>query len=344
MNTNNANKQNKYKSVPQNVVRHRASTIYHNILDYLEEHMSISKNTKITYETTYKHFFNYMKNKELNELTIEDLQFKKSDIMHYKNHLIKTYSNTSVNQKISHLKALYLYLKSIDYEVNPNIFDLRRLPEYDAKKRGTLHWEEVDQMTRLVKKQRKGLEKSLLIELAAKTSIRLDALLNLTWNNFEKMNGVYAIRTVDKGKENIKAIYPEHYERLSKIKKSYTNKVFSLTHKTVHKMMKQLVEEMDISDRRNITFHSLKKCGIEEAHILSNGDIKQMAQQGNNSEHIVLKNYAELENDPSKLICLQIGKDIDLEPLKQLTKEELISIIEESDRATQIKLLDKIQR
>ncbi len=338
-------------SASKNVVRlgqAGQSSVYNKICTYLNDFKSA--NTRKSYEKNYKQFFKYMHNKELHELQESDLRFKLDEVMEYRNFLKGLYQNSSINHKIASLKALMDYLRSIELDVWPEAFALKRLDEFDSQTYGVLEWHEVEEMIERVKTHRNGLVKSLLIELAVKTSLRLKALLELKWSNFERVNGVYRIVIVDKGKLNESSVEAEFYERLLQIKqlgakdtastanKKDTDRLFTMDVKTCDRMIQRLREEMQIAPERNIVFHSLKKTGVDYVYNITDGDIMATAQQGNHSMYTAMKSYIKKQRDPSKFGSLLVGKEVDLGVLSILSKEELIGLVKSCDKMTQLKI------
>lgn len=306
-----------------------------------------SENTRKNYIIDIKQFFNYMSNKDMEQLVERDLYFNRSDISNYRKHLTEVYnSNTTINRKIFTLSKLFKYLEIEGFDVNPRIFEIEKLNE-NFRSTGMLYPQEIDIMIEEVKKTRKGMEKAFLIELAFKTSLRLNALEALEWTDFRKSNGVYIIEVMDKGKKNIKPIEAELFDRLCELKKlkyrenKQDNLVFTLDRSTIFRMINDLVEKLNLDPlgNRNIGFHSIKKAGIMEVGNITGGDIGEMAQQGNHSEQTMLKYYYEYKQNPAACASLQIGKEIDLSKLEELSKEELIEVIKSSDRISQMGLL-----
>jgi len=308
-----------------------------------------SENTKSSYKKDLKDFFNYL-GKDFNTISIEDLiNFKRADASHFREKLKKHYNYLSIDRKMFTFKKFYRYLRSNEYNVNPDVFDFEKLATtQQVNSRGFLHWSEVNMMIKHARLERKGHIKALLIEFAVKTSFRLNAILNLKWKNFNKINGVYEVTVIDKGKENKASIKAEMFEVMKEwlgYDGDNEERVFKIDRNTVQTTIKRLVEKLNLdpNGNRNITFHSLKKCGIAEAYILSNGDIKTITEQGNHSSVTSLNYYTEFENDPSKKVSLQIGEELDLDKLEDMSKEDLLKLIKESDRGTQAKLLNMMK-
>ena len=229
------------------------NNIYNDIRLFLQSAKDKSKNTAKSYETDIKQFFSYARNKDMNTLATEDLNVKHKEVIAYRLYLKDTgLANATINRKIASLKSLYKFLNANDYPVNPNAFSLDNLSTHESSSYGILAWEEIEQMIKLVREQHKGLEKSLLIEMAVKTSIRKDALLNIKWDDIKETPGkdIYEITTTDKGQKHSKSICKEFYDRLITIKKN--DRVFTLSKTTIKDMMQKLCQDMNI-DKLTLT-------------------------------------------------------------------------------------------
>src|SRR5690606_21671595 len=118
------------------------------------------------------------------------------------------------------ISSLYDFFETNEYPVKAKVMKVSPLSD-DSESYGKITLDEAREMAELVKKQVKGVEKSCLIRLAYVTSIRLGALLSLTWNNIKlSENGnFYTVEVFDKGKKkDRKPITKELYEELLKIK------------------------------------------------------------------------------------------------------------------------------
>lgn len=324
----------------KNSVQIENKKVYKSINMFLINKKLKSENTERSYRKNIKEFFEFLRSKQLEELEPSDLHLSLEEVMEYQQWLTESLSSASVNQRISTLKSLYKFLSS-EYDVNRNVFNNIDNLEMDSKSYGKLYWEEIEEMMRRVKNTRKGSEKALLIEMAVKTSFRLSLLLDLQWSDFHKENGMYLIRIKDKGTIREGAIRKEDYKRLeSALKGQYGNSVFGISKNTINRMIQWLVEEMKIPKYRNIKFHSLKKSGFEEVYQATDDYFKSIRQHGNYKTVATnIKYYNEMEQDPDKRTCLMIGKKIDVSPLHDLSKEEMIELIEDLDRVTQLRIM-----
>lgn len=326
-------------NMAKNVVSLRIDSVYSDIENFLRDKKLRSENTMKAYRNDIESFFNVMLNKNIQELNYDDLCFKHKDVVRYRMFLVeKGYSNSSINRKIASVKSLFEFFERDNSNIRSSIFDVDRLKEKPVSY-GVLSYEESKEMIELVKKQRKGLEKSLFIEFAVYTSFRLNAIMNLKWDNFtyDNQRGYWIVGVYDKGEKfDEKPISEDFYNRLCVLKngdqKGISRNVddefvFHLNKKTPGEMIRSLLEEMGIEEGRNITFHSLKKVAIN--WILDNGgSVAEAAQQGNHSSpQTTLKHYAERKKDMSGMAGLKMGSEIDLSSLYNLSAEDLRNVI-----------------
>lgn len=319
------------------------NNVWASIKTLLERIGQNSENTRDTYERAIREFFKTMRNRELEDLTESDLQFTKAQIETYQVSLRNKYKTTTVNTRMSALMKCYKKLEDHEFEVKSSWFDVDRYPEYDKEGYSTLSHHEVEEIIELVSKTRKGFEKALLVRLAYATAFRKKSLLNLRWTDIINRDDIWFIKTLGKGnKWDYKKISNELYEELMKQKELIDgDKIFKLTDKTVNRMMAYIRDNMDFGDR-NIVFHSFKKASINEVNIITGGDIKAMQTHGNHSSPSTTINDYLAEKKLDDLIVVDTNRHIPLEKFDELSKDELINLIRNMDRNTQIKMLQKI--
>ncbi len=299
-----------------------------------------SKNTRTTYERAIRDFFMVMRNKKLENLVESDLIFTKSQIETYQTNLRKQYKAGSVNNKVAALKKCYLKFEDYGFEVKPSWFSLERYKEYDKDPSDPMAHQEIISVLNLVSGTRKGFEKTVMIRVAYSTAFRRGAIQNLEWTDIINREGQWFIKALDKGnKWDYKKISENLYEELMELKKnSDKKKIFSLTSKTINRMMNYIRENMDFGDRK-ITFHSFKKSSIKEVDLLTNGDIKAMQRQGNHANaSTTLNDYME-DRSLDDLVIVDTHYKVPLDEFSIMSKDELLKIIMNSDRSVQVKLL-----
>ena len=316
--------------------------VYNAIQSFLESAGVESNNTKVTYETAIKDFFKATRSKSLYELSRNDLIFSYIDVEKYRNGLIGTLKNASINIKMIAIKKLFDKLVKYEMVQDSKPFEMHKLKEHDIKSYDSMSIEEVRKCIDVVEASKNGFEKGLLIRLAFVTGFRKHALMTLKFANITNLNGQNVIKVLDKGnKWSTKKLDDELYEEIMQYKAVVNrDNIFNLSNTTVQRMMKLINTKVDFGDRY-ITFHSFKKASIEEVAIQTNYDIKAMQYQGNHADVTTTLNVylAKKTMDNMPTISLT-GNEPDLSSLKDLTKDDLYDIISKLDRQTQIQVLE----
>jgi site-specific recombinase XerD len=328
-----------------NVVGFDNKSVHSTILAFLDYKGDLSSNTRKAYEKDIKIFFMYTRGKELNQLihsnNIEeysDLRFTKEDVVKYRNYLQKLkkpgsndkkYKNKSINRMINSLRSLYDFLVSCEYKVNKDAFKLKDLPENDSEEIGYLKLFEMEKMVELAKTLPNGLQKSLFIELGWKTSLRMEALLSLTWKDFERIDDdIWLVKAIEKGNEKKEMpITNDFYLRLLEIKTGDNNSpVFEISATTVRDTINTLKRMIGIEEDRNISFHSIRKFLID--WMIERGDLKGAAlHAGHKSIETTWKHYAKKHKDYRSMAGIIIEQRPDISKLESLTKDELMGLI-----------------
>jgi integrase len=133
-------------------------------------------------------------------------------------------------------------------------------------------------------------------------------------------------------------LYAEIMERCAEAE---GDKIFTLTDKTVNKMMEYIRSHIDFGERK-ITFHSLKKSSIEEVRLITSNDVNAMQQHAGHSDpSVTLRSYVA-NKKLDDLVMVDINQHIPVEAFEHLTHEQLLSLVLSMDRNTQIKMLQKM--
>uniref|UniRef100_A0AB39C734 Integrase n=1 Tax=Bacillus phage KoopaTroopa TaxID=3234046 RepID=A0AB39C734_9CAUD len=316
---------------------------YATILTFLTRKGQDSENTKDTYKRHIRDFFRTMKNKELETLVESDLVFTKNQIKAYQVALKEQYKGSTVNNAISALKECYDQLEDDGFDVNASWFNLERYDEHDSESWDAFTHDEVIEIINLVSKTRAGRQKALLVRLAYATAFRKQSLLDLKFTDIIDINGIWYIKTLGKGnKWSHKKLTDELYQELMDFKgEAEREKIFTLTTKTVNKMMNFIREKIDFGDRR-IVFHSFKKASIEEVNVITGGDLKAMQAHGDHSDPTTTVNNYLANKKLEDLVAVDVDANVPVEEFEKLSKEELVELLLGADRNTQIKLLRKM--
>lgn len=341
-----------------NVVTLNSTSVFQDITTFL---IDINNNVAGKYESSakeyerdIKRFFKLMLGKELNELKIQDLYFLPKDVKKYQNHMISVnYKSATVNRSIASMKSLYSFFESNKYKfidengetihITADQFDVKKIHNNDSNSYGIYSDSEIKELIELAKTLNNGERKSLAIELASVTSIRIEAVANVKRSDFRKENDTWVVQVVDKDTPHVKPIRDDLYERLMNV--AVDDKIFDMSSRTLERDLKTLNTRMGLDPDRNLTFHSIKKYGINEVFKITGGDIMETANQGNHkSFETAMKYYMEFNKDFSKMPCLMIGQEVDTSPLDALSHEELLNLIKNSERGLQYDLISNLKK
>lgn len=339
-----------------NVQMLNVKSVHNTIQMFLKEKGDNNKNTRMAYEKDIANFFQLMIGKELSQITVDDLKFDKNDIMNYRSHLMELkkpdgtakYKNSSINRFIDSVRSLFVELEGNGYDeyINSKAFRLKNLPERNTTKAGELTDDEFELMEETALTLENGLMKSLLIGLAGRTSIRLSALLSLTWSDITRIDDeMWLVHVIDKGnKEDDKPIMNSFYEKLLEIKVGGQDKIFNISDTAVNNMINRLCKLLEISEDRNITFHSLKGYGINV--VIDNGgsafDAKDQANHAN--METTDKRYRKRTKDWSKYAGVIIDSKLDIGELDTLDKDQLLALIKATSSVTQRQIMKAYKR
>ena len=314
-----------------------------------------SKRTPDDYLRDIRHFFKSekVKGKELEYIRTSDLMISNDIVYDYVMELLDSgLKKVSVLRKIASVRSFYNYLEVNDYPVNPKWFKIDEVKNDDNEEYDALTWEEVEQMIEIVKPTRKGDMKALLIETAVVTGFRYEALMALSEDSLEFVDGVWTLKTDNQkdkwNKVNQNSIRDDLRDRLLELSKKYNlpnKRFFALTKKSIGKMIRDCCEQMGIDrTKRRIVFHSFKKTGVTEVFMITNGDVKAIQEQGHHEDpRTALATYVKLKKDFSQSPSLMIGNKIEEKEFESITLEQYVEVMKKLDRATQFKVLNALR-
>jgi integrase len=340
------------------------------INEYYEAFLNkFGEGTSKNYKTDLGIFFEVTYNKSPQHVTIEDLKNTKMlDAMKFLNYLTEEvekkkngevvleprYKNNSVNRKINAVKSFLRFMNGDFEDISDSIFKgVETLnPDLDSESYDGLDWMEAVQIWEYAQ-DNYGVDSdqlAMLFKLASITSIRLDALLNSTWedNWFTKIeNGIEVdyIQVIDKGKKHKKPVSPKFYIELQKKLGDGVGRLFpNLYDKKVGKVLKEIVKALGFDPRRNIVFHSFKKAGVMRALVLT-GNMYKAKEQGNHSSMTTAeKYYLKYKECLTGMISYSMDEDMDIESeISEYSKDELISAILKMSEGSQIELMRVLQ-
>lgn len=341
------------------VTRISVSNVYNTFKIFIQRYKS--EKTRTEYTRDINEFFQFMHGKTVDQLSKHEVEhINENDeqgkpvkllnmhVEEFKSHLKNKNSDSSVIRKIYAIRALYKFLEINGYDVNHIIFDSSTLKK-KTRGYGFYSIDEVKQVTEEALLERNGDELSACYLLAAVTSLRLNALLNLEWSNISKdlKSGLYLIDTVDKGEQDVIAPFDQDlYDKLIEIReKNSSSKLFpNLKVDKVEKSLHRINDRLGFSKTRKLTPHSLRKVAINYG-VNVQKDIKAAQEQGGHkSVQVMLDNYSETDTDYTKRAGIQMMKKVDEDIFDLVDKKELLEMLKEMDVGAYQQLALKIQR
>lgn len=268
-----------------NIYKFDNGFIYEELKLYLKEVGYKSKHTMSSYKLCIERFFQIVKKKNVAFATVEDVQITLTDLQIFIGTL-KDYiddkgnklNNKTINTHITAIAEFlrYLHQKEVveDLRCISNLKRLR-LKEIDNE-HGILEVYELFNFLTFIEENEENLklEKFMFVVLSADTMLRKSAILNLKWSNFEVRKDSVIIRAVDKGSKDFrKQISHETYNKLLKLKRDNTDKVFNIATSTLQGTLNRFKVFFNIPESRRIVIHSIRKCAAEELYAETNGDI-----------------------------------------------------------------------
>ncbi|WP_165786782.1 tyrosine-type recombinase/integrase [Heyndrickxia camelliae] len=322
--------------------------IYDQLQSFIKMNKRNSENTATEYQRDIKKFFRITKFKEIEHLSIEDVQITLDDFELF---IEEVYDNEglngkTVNRNIASIRSFLNYLhtkkingKRIVEDVSYFKF-IQKCPETNNS-HGILTVDEVEEIARLilVKPRVRDREiKYFLVLFAMDTAIRRTALLNLKWTDFEVKNDeTVLIKALDKGNKDYRpSISLKRYNDLLTIK-GESEKVFPISKNAVQSLMDRVRVWMNFPPERNIVFHSIRKAGVTFQWKRTN-NLNITRKFANHSSPNATLLY--IEDDDEKFLGAWSSKDeIDDCLYKNVSHEELIKGIENLNK-DQILLLN----
>ncbi len=241
-------------------------------LNYINNR-GFSKHTYNSYHKDLLDFFSFFKNKNINNITVNDIRG------YIRSLYDKKYSATTISRHISTLKSFYKYLENEDkIEFNPMY--LISNPKKDKKLPNYLNYEDLEKLLKTPDINNKwGLRDALVLEMLYSTGIRVSELVNIKVSdiNFSERK----IYVFGKGRKERIVFYGSNLEKLlNKYLKNYheiylfTNtKGDKLNERTVRKIVSDTALKAHINVK--VTPHTLRH--TYATHMLNDGaDLKSV--------------------------------------------------------------------
>jgi len=330
---------------------------------HVEEFLKFKGKKSINTEKTYRSALNrifkdILYKSEYRYITVSDIEsglnsdvlFKYFDDLFYyeKEDGKRKYSNQTINNRQSAIKSLIKYLRSrkvIKYDLN-DLTIIESLPD-TGEEIEMIPFDLAMKYAEYFGKEDQGLEKSLIINLAAETGMRASELLSVEWSNFiEAEDGVILKSNgYNKGKGNqewIDKISKELYNELLQLKSiGNENKLFTLTYKQLVGMMdrgNKLLNKTGI----DYSFHSFKKLAVTMCYLNNGNCIDSAMKKARHSNVNTTMRYLRLTNlNVTGIISAKMNTDE--EAYKTVSHELLLEALSEMRPEMLLLLNNKIK-
>lgn len=324
--------------------------VYNYVNEYYESWLStLSKNTAKNYKSDIELFSNVVFEKEITYLTIDELESLKT--LHankfFKHMKDASASNSTMKRRFNAVRSFLKELKKNFPSINVEAMNKKlESDDLDRKSWGNLNWNETQLCWNYAEEQNiEGKQMSMLIKLASITSIRLEALLTLTWEDHffvtnEYNKDINYIDVVDKKKRHKKSISEEFYSELRE-KLNHKGRLFPSLHaQKARNYLKDIFNALNFDERRNLSFHSLKKTGVNRV-IVKYGDLLKAKEQGNHSSfNTTDKYYLEISENLSDMASYTLDQEVDLKAeISHLDKDQLVDAINMLSDSAKFELL-----
>ncbi|MGG3890277.1 tyrosine-type recombinase/integrase [Metabacillus fastidiosus] len=326
--------------------------VYQNIIRFLDKKGRKSERTRVSYEKHIGDFFKVMRNKDIEDLKIRDIQITLEDFEDFMQRMMdsKMIANKTINNITGTMRGLLQDLNLRTYNGKKLIEDVSYLYVKDSIPKlnettnsyGSLTVSEVKQIAELVIKEEKfeATSKRLFILFCLDTCARKTAALNIEWSNFIVYDDHVEVRYTDKGGKEFKPkIKKEFYEELLQLKCESVEKVFNFSSTAADDMFKRALSKLDIDEGRNIVFHSIRKAGAKYLYSIT-GDILYVQKVLGHSSPKTTMVYIEVE-EYGVIGAVSSTMNLDLDILNKISHEELLKVIKSCN--SDMKLLLALQ-
>ena len=345
------------------MANYRTSYINEYIGESIEEFLRFkgkkSTNTEKTYRSALNMVFkDILSKREYKYITVSDIEdglnsdvlFEYFDDLFYceKEDGKRKYSNQTINNRQSAIKSLIKHLRNrkvIKYDLN-DLTVIESLPD-TGEEIEMIPFDLAMEYAEYFAKEDQGLEKSLIINLAAETGMRASELLSVEWSNFIEADDGVILKSYGykKGKGNqewIDKISKDLYNELLQLKSIGNNiKLFTLTYKQLVGLMERgnnLLNKTGI----NYSFHSFKKLAVTMCYLNNNNCIDTAMKKARHSNVNTTMRYLRLTNlNVTGIISAKMNTSEEM--YKTVSHELLLECLEEMRPEMLLLLNNKIK-
>ena len=341
------------------VTRLHVNSVYNDIQIFLNRY---KENTAREYKRDIDEYFMFMNGKSLEQLIQDDVEYvyvgeRKEKLLlkhaeEYKNYLKSKHidKDATVMRKIASVRALYKFLAANGYQAPYIVFDTKGLNN-NPNSYDVLSKEQVERLAELaLEEEYYADELHVFIYLAAQTSVRVSALLDLTWDdvNYNEDAKFYEVKVVDKRDDHRKCPVDKWlYNKMKKLNDSSdSNKVFpNLKMNYINKVIRRIAYgKIGISQKLRIVSHSLRK-SAPTYEIKTTGDIKRgMLQTNHKSVETFMNTYVDNTVNYNELAGIRMFRKMDEGLIDLVNKEELVELLKKTNPNAYQQLLIEIQK
>lgn len=171
-------------------------------LENIEYQKGYSVNTIVNYEIDIEEFFEYLKNKNINNFKKIDYTVVKGYLMELYN---KNYKRNSVSRKLSSLRSFFKYLHLKNY-IDMNPFNLISSPKKEHRLPKFLYDDDIEKIFDVPNLNSSlGQRDRLILELLYDTGIRISELTNIKIKDIDLSDN--SIKILGKGNKERVVIY-----------------------------------------------------------------------------------------------------------------------------------------
>jgi integrase/recombinase XerC len=275
---------------------------YQDLIDSFINYIDVSENTMITYKRSLKQFWNYMK--------MRNIQFPtRENIIEFKEYLLENNKPNTANLYLASVKNFYKWLEYMDItkDISKNIKSVS-IPNEHLKQAFNI------EQIKLLLDNCKNIREKMIILLTFSCGIRSNELVNIRLEDFKEKNNVLVLYLLGKGRKykqdyviiptNVKKILIEYIKEYNIkdylfVSTSNNNNGGKLTTKTIRYIANKLFEDCGLKDEEH-TFHSLRHSFATES-IKSGIDIREVSQALRHKSISVTMSYLhDLEKTKNK--------------------------------------------
>lgn len=272
-------------------------------LDYLEYEKNFSKHTIKNYKIDLTDFYNYLNNKNIKNVELNDIR------QYLKKLYEKKYTSATISRKVSSLKSYFKYLEA-ENQIQINPMSLISNPKKQKKLPTFLNYNDLEKLLNTPDlKTEDGIRDSLILELLYSTGIRVSELVNIEIKNINLEEN--KILVLGKGNKERYVYYgqncKEKIKEYLKIRKANQNYLLvnkhgnKLNERTVRKIIETQTKKASINV--HVTPHTLRH--TYATHMLNEGaDLKSVGDLLGHENLSTTQIYTHVSNERLRNVYL----------------------------------------